>query len=149
MCCIDRLKPQRLLPPGTNCVQSNLTGPPPDQGMILMRMKLPIGRLSAIGKSWRGTAVGNGSRKADLCRTSIVSNDGFRKNWEPPESAVTYRSVGAIRPSATCAQGTFPGTASVLSDAYHVDDRKQREPTHCGLLPKEPEGPLFGVAGTS
>ena len=68
-----------------------------------MRMKLPIGRLSASGKRWLGAAFGNGSRKADLCRTSIVSNDGFRENWELPKAAVIYRSAGAIRPAATCA----------------------------------------------
>ena len=79
-----------------------------------MRMKLPIGRLSASGKSWRGAAFGNGSRKADLCRTSIVSNDGFRRNGEPPESAVTYRSVDAIRPAATCALRTSENAGNLM-----------------------------------
>ena len=79
-----------------------------------MRMEQPIGRLSSSGKLWLGAAFGNGSRKADLCRTSIVSNDGFRKNWEPPESAVTYRSVGAIWPAASCALPTSEKAGNLI-----------------------------------
>jgi len=47
----------RLLPPGTNCVQSNLTGPSPDQGMSLVRVELPSFAQSGVVDGIRSSAV--------------------------------------------------------------------------------------------